>query len=62
MAYDFPQNPSNICVYREADATDANAFLSSLDPTLFPGISSSVECHDGFANEQAKYGGLNHLE
>ncbi|KDR85907.1 hypothetical protein GALMADRAFT_218973 [Galerina marginata CBS 339.88] len=38
----------------EADATDVNAFLESLDPTLFPGVSSSVEAHSGFANEQAK--------
>ncbi|KIM35591.1 hypothetical protein M413DRAFT_79247 [Hebeloma cylindrosporum] len=40
--------------YSEADATDANAFLGSLDPTLFPGVSSFIESHDGFANEQAK--------
>ncbi|KAF8882767.1 lipase class 3 family protein [Gymnopilus junonius] len=38
----------------EADATDLDAFLESLNPTLFPGISSSVEAHSGFANEQAK--------
>jgi len=38
----------------EADATDADAFLESLNPTLFPGVSSSVEAHSGFANEQAK--------
>ncbi|KAF8887329.1 lipase class 3 family protein [Infundibulicybe gibba] len=38
----------------EAIATDADAFQESLDPTLFPGISSSVEVHSGFANEQAK--------
>ncbi|PPQ76610.1 LOW QUALITY PROTEIN: hypothetical protein CVT26_012749 [Gymnopilus dilepis] len=38
----------------EADATDVDAFLESLDSTLFPGISSSVEAHSGFANEQAK--------
>ncbi|PPQ69478.1 hypothetical protein CVT25_002042 [Psilocybe cyanescens] len=37
-----------------ADATDADAFLESLDSTLFPGVSSSVEAHSGFANEQAK--------
>ncbi|PPR00191.1 hypothetical protein CVT26_009043 [Gymnopilus dilepis] len=40
--------------YREADATDANAFLESLDSSLFPGLSSSIEAHSGFANEQAK--------
>ncbi|KAF8174959.1 lipase class 3 family protein [Pholiota molesta] len=38
----------------EADATDANAFLENLSSTLFPGISSSVEAHSGFADEQAK--------
>ncbi|KAF8797570.1 lipase class 3 family protein [Phlegmacium glaucopus] len=38
----------------QAGATDANAFLESLDPTLFPGVSPSVEVHSGFANEQAK--------
>ncbi|KAF8887330.1 Alpha/Beta hydrolase protein [Infundibulicybe gibba] len=38
----------------DALATDANVFQESLDPTLFPGISSSVEVHSGFANEQAK--------
>ncbi|PPQ80915.1 hypothetical protein CVT25_014335 [Psilocybe cyanescens] len=37
-----------------ADATDADAFLESLDSTLFPGVSSSVKAHSGFANEQAK--------
>jgi len=37
-----------------ADLTDANFFLQSLDPTLFPGVPSSVEVHNGFANEQAK--------
>ncbi|KAJ6474669.1 lipase [Mycena vitilis] len=34
--------------------TDSNFFLESLDPTLFPGLSSSIETHSGFANEQAK--------
>ncbi|KAF9055682.1 lipase class 3 family protein [Panaeolus papilionaceus] len=43
-------DPSQI----QADATDANAFLESLDSTLFPGVSSSVEAHSGFANEHAK--------
>ncbi|KAF8893730.1 lipase class 3 family protein [Gymnopilus junonius] len=38
----------------EADATDVNAFLESLDSALFPGLSSSIEAHSGFANEQAK--------
>jgi len=43
-------NPEEI----EADATDSDAFLESLNPTLFPGIKSSIEAHMGFANEQAK--------
>ncbi|KAJ7132292.1 lipase [Mycena epipterygia] len=34
--------------------TDADFSLESLDPTLFPGLSSSIEAHSGFANEQAK--------
>jgi len=37
----------------EADLTDADFFLESLDPTLFPGLSSSIEVHNGFASEQA---------
>jgi len=41
--------------YSEADATDVDALLEPLNPTLFPGISSSIEAHSGFANEQAKY-------
>ncbi|KAJ7915125.1 alpha/beta-hydrolase [Mycena leptocephala] len=34
--------------------TDADFFLGGLDPTLFPGLSSSIEVHSGFANEHAK--------
>ncbi|KAH8989451.1 lipase [Lactarius akahatsu] len=36
-----------------ADLTDADFFLESLDSSLFPGVPSSVEVHDGFASEQA---------
>jgi hypothetical protein len=43
-------NPDEI----EADATDADAFLEPLNATLFPGLSSSIEAHSGFAAEQAK--------
>ncbi|KAF8704510.1 hypothetical protein AX14_013931 [Amanita brunnescens Koide BX004] len=43
-------NPSEI----EAIATDAKAFQENLDSSLFPGISSSVEVHSGFADEQAQ--------
>ncbi|KXN85765.1 Lipase [Leucoagaricus sp. SymC.cos] len=38
----------------QALATDANAFQENLDSTLFPGVSSPVEAHSGFANEQSK--------
>ena len=41
-------------VFSEAVATDADIFLESLDTTLFPGVSSSIKAHSGFANEQAK--------
>jgi len=34
--------------------TDSDFFLGSLDATLFPGLSSSIEVHSGFASEQAK--------
>jgi len=37
----------------QADITDANAHLESLDATLFPGVSSSIKVHSGFANQQA---------
>ncbi|KAF7309487.1 Lipase [Mycena indigotica] len=33
--------------------TDAKFFLKSLNSTLFPGVSSSVEGHSGFVDEQA---------
>ncbi|KAH7918457.1 alpha/beta-hydrolase [Leucogyrophana mollusca] len=33
--------------------TDADFFLTSLDTTLFPGISSSIEVHNGFRDAQA---------
>ncbi|KAF8238162.1 lipase class 3 family protein [Tricholoma matsutake] len=42
-------NPTQIA----AIATDVNAFLENLDSSLFPGISS-VQVHNGFANEQKK--------
>ncbi|KAK7461011.1 hypothetical protein VKT23_008938 [Stygiomarasmius scandens] len=35
-------------------ATDSAFFLGSLDSSLFPGVSSSVKAHSGFAAEQAK--------
>ncbi|KAG1770893.1 Alpha/Beta hydrolase protein [Suillus placidus] len=36
-----------------SDLTDANVLMERLDPTLFPGVDSSVEVHSGFANEHA---------
>ena len=39
-----------------ADLTDADIIRGTLDSTLFPGISSSITVHEGFRNEQAKYG------
>jgi hypothetical protein len=32
---------------------DANFFWDTLSPSLFPGISSSIQVHDGFTNAQA---------
>jgi len=37
-----------------ADLTDIDLILGSLDSTLFPGLSSSIEVHQGFANEHAQ--------
>ncbi|KAG2121709.1 Alpha/Beta hydrolase protein [Suillus cothurnatus] len=33
--------------------TDADFFLTNLDSTLFPGISSDIEVHNGFGDAQA---------
>jgi hypothetical protein len=33
---------------------DSDFFLDSLDPHLFPGISSSVQVHNGFRDSQAR--------
>lgn len=40
---------------RESLVTDGDFFLKNLDSALFPGISSSIEVHSGFADEQAMY-------
>ncbi|TCD61802.1 hypothetical protein EIP91_007888 [Steccherinum ochraceum] len=37
-----------------ADLEDANFFLTNLDSTLFPGVSSSVKVHNGFHDSHAK--------
>lgn len=38
---------------RESDLTDADFFLTSLDPSLFPNLPNGVEVHEGFAAEHA---------
>lgn len=35
--------------------TDANIIRSPLDSTLFPGLSSDITVHDGFADAQSKW-------
>ncbi|KAG1738950.1 Alpha/Beta hydrolase protein [Suillus lakei] len=42
-------NPSEIMPL----ITDADFFLTSLDSTLFPGVSSDIEVHNGFGDAQA---------
>ncbi|KAG2033813.1 Alpha/Beta hydrolase protein [Suillus americanus] len=42
-------NPSEIMPL----ITDADFFLTTLDSTLFPGISSDIEVHNGFKDAQA---------
>ncbi|KAF8555830.1 alpha/beta-hydrolase [Imleria badia] len=42
-------NPSEM----ESLVTDADFFLTNLDSTLFPGLSSDIEVHNGFASGQA---------
>jgi predicted lipase len=37
----------------ESLLVDADFFWDSLSPSLFPGISSSIQVHDGFTNAQA---------
>ncbi|KAG8214552.1 Alpha/Beta hydrolase protein [Butyriboletus roseoflavus] len=37
-----------------SDLTDVVIVMENLDPTLFPGVDSSVQVHSGFANEHAK--------
>jgi len=34
--------------------TDADVFMGALDTSLFPGVSSSVQVHDGFRDAQAE--------
>ncbi len=39
---------------RLADLTDVDFFLEPLSTTLFPGLPSGIEVHNGFAGEQAE--------
>lgn len=36
-----------------SDLTDVDIIMDTLDPTLFPGVPSTVEAHEGFLNEHA---------
>ncbi|KDR75797.1 hypothetical protein GALMADRAFT_97687 [Galerina marginata CBS 339.88] len=36
-----------------SDLTDVDILMTSLDPKLFPGVSSSVQAHQGFVNEHS---------
>jgi hypothetical protein len=38
-----------------ADLTDADLSRGPLNPSLFPGVPSTVEVHNGFSSEQARY-------
>ena len=35
--------------------TDAEILMGKLDSSLFPGLSSSIEVHDGFKGAQSEY-------
>jgi hypothetical protein len=41
-------------LYSLSVQTDVNAVLVSPDDTLFPGIPTNIEVHEGFANEHKK--------
>jgi hypothetical protein len=60
-----PQSAVNWNPSSAALATNTDALQVNLDSSLFPGIDSSIEVHNGFAKEQAKYGfpllGLQHV-
>jgi hypothetical protein len=57
----FSPSQSSIIVAHEgtdptqlvSDLTDVDIIMTNLDSTLFPGVSSSVEVHQGFANEHS---------
>ena len=35
--------------------TDVDLILGGLDSSLFPGLSSDIEVHSGFRNDQSQY-------
>ena len=43
-----------LCGNSLADLTDLNLGLKGLDSTFFPGVSSDVQVHGGFADEHAQ--------
>jgi len=45
---------ASLCCHSIPLLTDANFFLTGLDSGLFPGLSSSIEIHDGFGDAQAR--------
>lgn len=38
-----------------ADLTDIDIIKEDPDPSIFPGIASGTQIHNGFASEQARY-------
>ncbi|KAI0311771.1 alpha/beta-hydrolase [Amylostereum chailletii] len=41
----------------EADLTDINIDMTTLDPSLFPGVPDGVQTHEGFTDEHAQTAG-----
>lgn len=47
---------SRVLIYSESLAvlTDVDILMTSLDPTLFPGVPSTVRAHQGFVDAQTQ--------
>lgn len=46
---------ANICIFPSlSDLTDVDIITENLNSTLFPGVSTDIYVHSGFANEQAQ--------
>lgn len=43
----------HIIYHSMSDLTDINILMGALDTTLFPGVSSSIQVHEGFRDEHA---------